>query len=155
ARPRIRRSGHPRRRAGDRVLQLHHPRRRRPRRGAGGLHPAVGSAHPMNATIGPSDPDSMPGSRWDLLGAEDAGWSEIGGLVESLSPGQAEQPGYFPEGWSVKDLVAHLGSWLAEAGLILERIDVGTYRPEEVDVDRMNEEFREALREAPYPVIRA
>jgi hypothetical protein len=94
-------------------------------------------------------------SRWDLLAAEDAGWSDVVGLVESLSPDQVERPGYFPEGWSVKDLLAHLGSWLAEAGRILERIAVGTYRPEEIDIDVMNEAFLRALRDVPLPVIRA
>jgi Mycothiol maleylpyruvate isomerase N-terminal domain len=96
-----------------------------------------------------------PGSRWELLAAEDAGWSEVGGLVGSLSLEYVERSGYFPEGWSVKDLMAHLGSWLAEAGLILERIRVGTYRPEEIDVERMNDQFLEALRDVPYSVVRA
>ena len=97
----------------------------------------------------------MSSSRWDLLADEDAGWSELSGLVDSLRSDQVERPGYFPEGWSVKDLVAHVGSWLAEAGRILERIDVGTYRLDEIDVDRLNQEFLDALRDVPYPVIRA
>ena len=41
------------------------------------------------------------------------------GLIESLTPAQMEEPGYFSEGWSVKDLMAHIGSWQAEAGQVL------------------------------------
>ena len=82
----------------------------------------------------------------DLLRAEDAGWTEIHRLIDPLSPTEAETPGYFPEGWSVKDLLGHLGSWLAEAGVALERIRVGTYRPGELDIDAKNEAFLEALR---------
>jgi len=82
----------------------------------------------------------------ELLREEDAGWTEIHRLIDPLSPAQAETPGYFPEGWSVKDLLGHLGSWLAEAGIALERIRVGTYRPGELDIDAKNEAFLEALR---------
>ena len=45
----------------------------------------------------------------ELQAAEDAGWLELNDLIESLSPAQMEEPGYFPEGWSVKDLMAHIG----------------------------------------------
>ena len=57
----------------------------------------------------------------ELMAREDAGWDELHALVDSLSPGQAEEPGYYAEGWSAKDALAHIGSWLAEAATILER----------------------------------
>jgi hypothetical protein len=82
----------------------------------------------------------------DLLAAEEAGWAEIHRLFGGLSASEAETPGYFPEGWSVKDLIGHLGSWLAEAGIALERIGAGTFRPGELDIDAKNDEFLEALR---------
>jgi len=82
----------------------------------------------------------------DLLREEDSGWTEFHRLIEPLSPTEAETPGYFPEGWSVKDLIGHLGSWLAEAGIALERIAAGTYRAGELDIDAKNDEFLEALR---------
>jgi hypothetical protein len=91
----------------------------------------------------------------ELMAAEDAGWGELHGLTDSLSPEEAERPGYFPEGWSAKDMLAHVGSWLAEAGVILERIRAGTYRPEEIDVDAMNEQFLEAMKDVPLPTVRA
>jgi hypothetical protein len=91
----------------------------------------------------------------ELMVAEDSGWDELHALVESLTQEEAERPGYFPEGWSAKDVLAHVGSWLAEAGVILERIRAGTYRREEIDVDAMNEHFLEILRDVSLQTIRA
>jgi hypothetical protein len=89
------------------------------------------------------------------MAAEDAGWDELHGLIESLTPEQAERRGYYPEGWSAKDLLAHVGSWLAEAGAVLEQIREGTYRPQEIDIDAMNEVFLQNLRDQPLKTIRA
>jgi hypothetical protein len=91
----------------------------------------------------------------ELLAAEDAGWVELNGLIESLTPAQMEEPGYFPEGWSVKDLMAHIGSWQAEAGQVLEQIRMDTFRDEPVDVDKMNAFFIEANKDLPLSVVRA
>lgn len=90
-----------------------------------------------------------------LMGAEDAGWDELHTLMESLTPEEAEQPGYYPEGWSAKDLLAHIGSWLAEAGVFLIRIRVGTYKLEEIDVDSMNRTFLEIMKDVPLQTVRA
>jgi hypothetical protein len=91
----------------------------------------------------------------ELIAAEDTGWDELHALMDSLTPQEAEKPGYFPEGWSAKDLLAHIGSWLAEAGVVLERIRVGTFKPEEIDIDSMNQEFLEIMRDVPLQTIRA
>jgi hypothetical protein len=91
----------------------------------------------------------------DLMAAEDRGWEELHSLTESLTPEQAERPGYYPEGWSVKDVLAHVGSWLAEAGVILQRIRAGTFRPEEIDVDAMNQQFLESMGDVPLRTVRA
>jgi hypothetical protein len=90
-----------------------------------------------------------------LLVAEDAGWGELHALIDSLTLEQAERPGYYPEGWSAKDALAHVGSWLAEAGVVLERIRVGTYRQDEIDIDAMNEVFLETMKDVPYEIVRA
>lgn len=89
------------------------------------------------------------------MAEEDRLWAELHALVESLPPEQVEEPGYFAEGWSAKDLVAHIGSWLAEAGVVLERIRVGTYRAEEIDVDAMNAQFYESMKDVPFRTVRA
>jgi Mycothiol maleylpyruvate isomerase N-terminal domain len=91
----------------------------------------------------------------DLLAEEAHLWAAMHGLIDSLPRDKAEEPGYFEEGWSAKDLIAHIGSWLAEAGVVFERIRAGTYRPEEIDVDRMNKEFYEALHDVPFADVQA
>lgn len=82
-------------------------------------------------------------------------WEELHLLVDSLPVDRVDQPGYFQEGWSAKDLIAHIGSWLAEAGVVLERIRFGTYQPEEVDIDAMNQAFYDAMHDVPFAVVRA
>jgi hypothetical protein len=90
----------------------------------------------------------------ELFALEAGLWTEVHDLVGSLPEDQVEAPGYFEEGWSAKDLVGHLGSWLAEAGVVLERIRFGTYRPEEIDIEAMNKAFYESLRDVPYRDVR-
>jgi hypothetical protein len=98
---------------------------------------------------------SQPNPDRDLMAEEERLWAELHGLVDSLPEDKVEEPGYFAEGWSAKDLVAHIGSWLAEAGVVLERIRFGTYRPEEIDIDAMNETFYESLRDVAFRDVRA
>jgi len=90
-----------------------------------------------------------------LLAEEDRLWTELHGLVDSLPPNLVGEPGYFAEGWSAKDLVAHIGSWLAEAGVVLEQIRAGTYRPQEIDVDAMNATFYDAMHDVAFADVRA
>ena len=87
-----------------------------------------------------------------FLQAEEAEWEELEGLVEALSPEQAEIPGYLPR-WSVKDFLAHLAGWLAEAGQALEQIRLGTFTDSDVDVDSLNDVFVEANRNQPLSVV--
>ena len=91
----------------------------------------------------------------ELMRAEDAGWNELHPLIDSLPPEEAERPGYYPEGWSASDLLGHIGSWLAAAGAVLERIRAGTYRREEIDIDAWNERFLEAMKGVPYQDVKA
>ncbi len=98
---------------------------------------------------------SEPGTRHDLIAEEDRRWAELHRLVDSLPEDEVATPGYFAEGWSAKDLVAHIGSWLAEAGIVLERIRFGTHRPEEIDIDSMNRQFYEAMKDVPFETVRA
>jgi hypothetical protein len=91
----------------------------------------------------------------ELMAAQDAGWDELHALTDSLTPEEAEKPGYYPEGWSAKDLLAHIGSWLAEAGVFLIRIRMGTYKFEEIDIDAMNRTFLEIMKDVPFQTVRA
>jgi hypothetical protein len=91
----------------------------------------------------------------ELLAAEEAGWNELHSFVDQLTLEHAERPGYYAEGWSAKDLVAHVGAWLAEAGLMLERIAAGTYRREDIHIDEVNQLSLDAMRDIPFPTVKA
>ena len=90
-----------------------------------------------------------------LLAEEARLWDELYHLVDTLPEARATEPGYFEEGWSAKDLVGHIGSWLAEGGICLERIHAGTYRDDEIDIDAMNARFYEAMRDVPLPTVKS
>jgi hypothetical protein len=73
------------------------------------------------------------------LEAERRGWYEIVDLVRSLTPEECLEPGYQRDpDWTIRDVVAHLGTWLAEAQAQFERMSAGTYRGQDVDVDALN-----------------
>jgi hypothetical protein len=84
---------------------------------------------------------------------ERRGWYELAALVRSLTPAESIVPGYYrnPD-WCVRDVVAHLGTWLAEAEIQLERINAGTYEGHDVDVDALNAQFLAAMQDQPWDV---
>lgn len=85
--------------------------------------------------------------------AEHAGWEEFVQLVRRLSPAERLLPGYYRDpDWTVRDVVGHIGTWLAMAGAQLERIRGGTYEGHEIDVDALNAQFLEAMRGQPWDV---
>jgi len=87
------------------------------------------------------------------IDAERAGWYQVAGLVRSLSPEECLVPGYYgaPD-WTVRDLVAHLGTWLAEAQLQFERMGAGTYEGHDIDIDGLNARLLEAMTGQPWEV---
>jgi hypothetical protein len=100
-----------------------------------GSSPAVGADHPYVAEI-------------EL---ERESWAELIALCRSLGPRERLAAGYYRDpDWTVKDVVAHIGTWLAEAEIQLFRIDAGTYVEEPLDVDSLNEQFLAALRDQPW-----
>jgi hypothetical protein len=98
---------------------------------------------------------ARPGHPFDAeIEAERSGWGELLHLVHRLDEDEIVEPGYYRDpDWSVADLVAHLGTWLAEAGVQLRRIESGTYDPHEVDIDTLNAEFRSAMVGQPWNVV--
>jgi hypothetical protein len=90
-----------------------------------------------------------------LADAERASWGELMALLSRLSPRQVLQPGYYAEGWSAKDLLAHVAGWLAEAGLVLEQIRTGTFTGRDLDIEGLNATFLEANRDLPYTLVNA
>jgi hypothetical protein len=101
------------------------------------------------------EPPTPRGHPYDAeIEAERAGWYELLELVASLDPAEIARPGYYCDpDWSVADLIAHLGMWLAEAGIQLERIDAGTYEPREIDIDALNAEFLSGMHGQPWGLV--
>ena len=80
-------------------------------------------------------------------------WGRLHALLGRLTPETAEIPGYFEEGWTVKDAVAHLGTWMARGATMLRQVAAGTYREGEIDVDAENERFLAAMRDIPLATV--
>ena len=78
--------------------------------------------------------------------AERQGWYELIVLVRGLTPEECLEPGYQRDpDWTVRDVVGHLGTWLAEAQVQFERMSAGTYEGHDVDVDGLNATFLAAM----------
>ena len=85
--------------------------------------------------------------------AERQGWYEIVDLVRSLTPIECLEPGYQREpDWTVRDVVAHVGTWLAEAQAQFERMSAGTYHGHEVEIDALNAALLAGMEGQPWEV---
>ena len=87
------------------------------------------------------------------LEAEAEVWQRFHAVMYRITPEVAEVPGYFAEGWTAKDAVAHIGTWMAEGAQMLRRIAAGTYQDGEIDVDAENARFLAAMRDIPLDII--
>jgi len=89
----------------------------------------------------------------DDIEAERRGWYELAGLVRSLTPEECLEPGYYRDpDWTVRDVVARLGTWLAEAEVQFERMRAGTYEGHAIDINGLNARFLEAMADQPWEV---
>jgi hypothetical protein len=85
--------------------------------------------------------------------AERQGWYEIATQVRTLTPLECLEPGYQRDpDWTVRDVVAHLGTWLAEAQAQFEQISAGTYRGHDIDIDALNAVLLAAMQGQPWEV---
>ena len=81
-------------------------------------------------------------------------WTEIAGLCRSLPAADLLRPGYFSDpDWTVKDLVAHLGTWMALAEVHLLQIEAGTYVEEPLDIDGLNARFLAAMQDQDWSTV--
>jgi hypothetical protein len=103
----------------------------------------------------PADPAPPSGRPFDAeIESERAGWYAMQDLVRSLDVDAIARPGYYRDpDWSVVALVGHLGMWLAEAGIQLERIGAGTYEPRDVDIDGLNAAYHRAMSGQPWELV--
>ena len=81
-------------------------------------------------------------------------WTEIANLCRPLTAEQRARPGYYSDpDWTVKDMVAHLGTWMAQSEIQLLRIEAGTYVEEPLDIDGLNAQFLDAMRDQDWSTV--
>jgi hypothetical protein len=95
----------------------------------------------------------MGSADWHELQGEADIWRRLHAVVARVTPDIAYLPGYFEEGWTAKDAVAHIGTWMAEGAQVLRQIAAGTYREGELDVDAANARFLKAMRDVPLDTV--
>jgi hypothetical protein len=70
---------------------------------------------------------------------ERARWEAISAFVDLLTEEERSAPGFYRDpDWSVKDMIAHLGAWMAEARVQLVDIAARSYVPHEPEIDARN-----------------
>jgi hypothetical protein len=85
---------------------------------------------------------------------ERARWAAITAFVAMLSADELLAPGYYVDpSWSVKDLIAHLGAWMAEARVQLLDIAARSYVPHEVDIEGRNAATLAATKTEPWESV--
>lgn len=87
------------------------------------------------------------------LPGEAEAWTRLHRIINRITPEMAEVEGYFEEGWTAKDAVAHIGTWMAAGAAMLRQIAAGTYREGELDVDAENARFLAAMRGIPWETV--
>ena len=90
--------------------------------------------------------------RRDLPGETET-WQRLHAVIDQLTPETASIAGYYEEGWTAKDAVAHLGTWMAEGAAVLHQVAAGTYREGELDVDAANAKFLDAMSDIPFELV--
>jgi hypothetical protein len=81
--------------------------------------------------------------RTESLRREDEGWAAFLAAVGRVPEERREEPGVVP-GWSVKDLLWHCAKWADWVRSPLQRIEAGTYDPDEdYQTERLNDEWAE------------
>jgi hypothetical protein len=90
-----------------------------------------------------------------LLDREETKWHELCTEVERFTDEELERPGVTPDGWSVRDVLFHIGAWAAECGLQIERMRMGTWEEPHLDVERLNREWFELSRTMDLKTVKA
>jgi len=96
------------------------------------------------------------GKREELSASEERAWNEFHDLIARFTPEELELPGANADGWSAKDVMWHIGCWIAEAAQQLECIRLGTYIDREWDdTDEINSKMLEEGRRQDLSTVRA
>lgn len=81
---------------------------------------------------------------------------ELVAALEGLSEDEATRVG-LNENWSVKDALSHIAAWEIEAGRIIHEIQQGTWQPQRLNkemIDEFNRQAVETRRERSMPQVR-
>ena len=89
-----------------------------------------------------------------LLRDEEEGWRTLHDVLGRIPKERLDEPGVTGDGWSAKDVMFHVGAWLAEAARQLERIREGTYVDEGVSVEDRNQAWFTLSRTLDLPTVR-
>lgn len=65
----------------------------------------------------------------DLLASESQGWRSFRTILDEVPLDRLEEPTLTPGGWSVRDLLVHVGGWLRACAEVLEGLRDGTWHP--------------------------
>ena len=90
----------------------------------------------------------------ELLRLEHERWQMFVTLIDRVPPDRMEEPTLNDDGWSVKDLLWHIGCWDSEAARELERVRRGTYTDDDYDTDEKNARFLEEGRRTDLAGVR-
>ncbi len=90
-----------------------------------------------------------------LLKEEDSGWRELCQTFARFSPEQMAEPGITDEGWAARDVMFHIGAWLADCATQLERMRMGTYVDPQTDTDEQNRSWFELSRTMDLDSVKA
>ena len=81
-------------------------------------------------------------------------WKAISALVGLLTEEERSVPGFYRDpDWSVKDMIAHLGAWMAEARVQLLDIAARSYVPHEAEIDARNAATLAATKTEPWDIV--
>src|SRR5207237_4295667 len=81
-----------------------------------------------------------------LVAEESRGWGSLREALGRVARERLEEPTLTAGGWSVKDVMFHIGAWCADAQVQLERIAAGTFEPRvdtTSDIEAQNAEWFE------------
>lgn len=82
-------------------------------------------------------------------------WTEIEIICRDLTEDERERHGYYEDdgGWSAKDMVGHLGAWMALAHVHLLRIEAGNEDKVPDDIDALNAQFLAAFHDQAWDTV--
>ena len=97
----------------------------------------------------------MIGEAARLISEEERGWAEFRVVLGRIPKARLEEPSVTDDGWSPKDVMFHVGAWLALAARQLDRIREGTYAIDGITPDERNREWLALSRTLDVPTVRA